>query len=429
MARLTEHVRFEGASGATLDARLELPEGGEPVGYAIFAHCFTCSKHLFAPTRISRALAGHGIATLRFDFTGLGHSEGEFENTSFSSNVGDLVAAARFLEAQHEAPKLLIGHSLGGSAVLMAAAQIEACRAVATINAPCEPEHVERLFGGSIATIEGQGKAEVTLQGRTFTITDAFLDDLRSHRMTETIAGLSQALLVCHAPRDEMVGIDNATRIFTSAKHPKSFIGLDGADHLLTDAEDAAWLASMIAAWAPRYTEFEKQAEQRPPDEYSKIDPDTVVVTEAEDGHYKAHVVVGRHHLLADEPAEVGGEDAGPSPYDLVSAALGACTTMTMRMYAERKAWPLDRVKVELRHSKIHAEDCDHCEEKTGKIDRIERVIHIEGDALDDDQRHRLFEIANKCPVHRTLHRANDVVSTLAETGERYEDLAEDEEA
>jgi putative redox protein len=397
-----QRITFAGASGAELVGRLHAPHGA--AAYALFAHCFTCSKDIKAAVRVSRALASKGIATLRFDFTGIGESEGDFADTSFSSNVQDLVAAAAYLRSAHRAPVLLIGHSLGGAAILAAAQQIPEAAAVATIGAPFDPEHVRRLFVDAAARIEQDGVAEVAIAGRTFRIKQQFLDDLATHCSAEKIGALGKALAVFHSPQDNIVGIDNAAKIYQAARHPKSFISLDGADHLLQREADARYVADVLAAWASRY--LPERAEEA-------TEPRRVVVAGGSRG-FRQSVQVGPHRLSADEPLSVGGEDSGPTPYELLLAGLGACTSMTMRMYAERKKWPLDGVTVRLSHDKIHAADCESCETKVGKIDDIEREISIEG-VLDDEQRARLMEIADKCPVHRTLHSEVRIRSRLAE--------------
>ncbi len=390
-------IRFPGALGDTLAARLDLPPNA-PVAFALFAHCFTCSKDTLAASRISAALTAHGIGVLRFDFTGLGGSQGDFANTNFSSNIADLIAAARWLRDQRRAPQILIGHSLGGAAVLAAAGQIPEAAAVATIGAPFDPVHVRHLLESAIGEIEAAGEAEVALAGRKFRIKKQFLEDLGSQNTRDRIAGLRKALLIFHSPRDTTVDIENAAQIFMAAKHPKSFVSLDTADHLLTRKEDAAYVAAVLAAWASRY--IDQRPTQTAP---LAAVPDVVTVSETREGRFTQAISVGRHQLRADEPVSVGGDDSGPSPYDFLLAGLGACTSMTLRMYADQKQWPLKRVTVHLEHEKIHAQDCTECETKEGKIDRIEREIEIEGE-LDEAQRARLLEIANKCPVHRTLH-------------------------
>lgn len=405
MSVRSRKVEFAGSLGAVLAARLDLP-AGRPRAYALFAHCFTCSKDILAASRIASALADHGIATLRFDFTGLGASEGEFANTGFSSNVEDLVAAADWLRKEHQAPMLLVGHSLGGAAVLAAAGSIAEVKAVATIGAPADAEHVTHSFSASIADIEKFGEAKVSLAERTFTIRKSFLDDVRASNLSGQIAHLKRALIILHAPMDEVVGIDNASAIFRAARHPKSFISLDGADHLLTRHEDAVFVADTLVAWANRYL----PAAGKP-----QHGPDGVVrVRETGNGKFQQDVLINGHHLLADEPASVGGDGTGPSPYDLLSAALGTCTSMTLRMYAGYKKLDLGRVTVDVSHGKVHADDCAGCGEgRTGKIDRFERVISVEGEVAPELQS-KLAEIAGKCPVHRTLEAEAVVVTRIA---------------
>jgi uncharacterized OsmC-like protein/fermentation-respiration switch protein FrsA (DUF1100 family) len=405
----TERFQFQGSKGQQLAATLDSPEK-RVRAYALFAHCFTCGKDVLAAKRIAVALAARGIAVLRFDFTGLGSSEGDFANSTFSSNVADLVRAADHLRTAYAAPALLIGHSLGGAAVLAAASQIPDAKAVVTIAAPSDPAHVTGLFPDSIEKIRQQGEAEVSLAGRPFTIKRAFLDDVAERNLMDHITRLHKALLVMHAPTDDTVGIDNATRIFVAAKHPKSFVSLADADHLLSNRRDSLYAADVIAAWASRY--LDGQEPDRDADA-SKA-PREVVVRETRNGRFQQTVTVGPHQLLADEPLPSGGDDTGLAPYDLLLAGLGACTSMTMRLYAERKSLPLDRTTVTLRHSKIHAEDCAECETKVGMLDQIERVISMEG-PLDAEQRKRLMEIADKCPVHRTLTSEVRILSRAAD--------------
>jgi uncharacterized OsmC-like protein/pimeloyl-ACP methyl ester carboxylesterase len=393
----TERFQFEGEGGHQLAAALDLPDR-EPIAYALFAHCFTCGKDVLAARRIALALAEKGIAVLRFDFTGLGSSEGDFANSTFSSNVADLVHAADHLRATRQAPALLIGHSLGGAAILAAAEKIPEAHAVITIAAPSDPNHVTGMFKDRIEEIRQNGRAEVSLAGRPFPITREFLDDIAEHELMRHVTGLHKALLVMHAPTDDTVGIDNATRIFIAAKHPKSFVSLADADHLLSDKRDTAYAAEVIAAWVSRYIGSTAPAQATSSGEA----PRQVVVRETRNSKLQQTVTIGPHRLVADEPVAVGGEDTGPGPYDFLLTALGACTSMTMRLYADRKALPLDRVTVTLRHSKIYAKDCEECETREGMLDQIDRVIGMEG-ALDADQRKRLLEIADKCPVHRTL--------------------------
>ena len=404
----TERFQFASTEGHKLAAALDLPDR-KPLAYALFAHCFTCGKDVLAAKRIAVALATRGIAVLRFDFTGLGSSEGDFANSTFSSNVTDLVRAADHLRESRNAPALLIGHSLGGAAILAAAASIPEAKAVVTIAAPSDPAHVTGLFSDRIEDIRKAGKAEVSLAGRPFTIKREFLDDIAEQGLTTRLANLHKALLVMHAPTDDMVGIDNATRIFVAAKHPKSFVSLAGADHLLSEKRDSSYVADVIAAWSSRYVEL---APEQIADTGNA--PRQVVVRETGNGKFQNMVTVGPHGLLADEPVAAGGEDTGPGPYDFLLAGLGACKSMTMRLYADRKSFPLERATVTLRHGRIHAQDCAECETKEGMLDQIEVAIGLQG-ALDADQRKRILEIADKCPVHRTLTSEIRIVTRAAD--------------
>jgi putative redox protein len=391
MAR--QRFNFAGTTGE-LAGSLETP-ATKPHAYALFAHCFTCGKDSAAASRISRTLAANGIGVLRFDFTGLGGSDGDFANTGFSSNIEDLVAAADHLRATHEAPALLIGHSLGGTAVLAAAERIPEAKAVVTIGSPATPGHVIKQFAADVERIERDGEAEVQLAGRPFRIRRSFLDDLRSAKLEERIRRLRRAILVMHAPFDTIVSIDEAGTIFQSAMHPKSFLSLDKADHLLTAVDDAQYAANTIAAWASRYL----------------LDGNAASKAEVAGGHVQVgegnrkflrHVASDDHAWLADEPLRVGGDNLGPDPYEHLLAALGACTSMTVRMYANGKDWPLENIDVALEHSREHATDCEGCEQPGAQIDVIRRTIRLEGD-LDPEQRRRLLQIADRCPVHRTL--------------------------
>jgi putative redox protein len=398
---------FPGSSGDDLAARLELPDGSVRA-FALFAHCFSCSKDMLAARRIASGLATAGVAVLRFDFTGLGSSEGDFANTDFSSNVEDLIRAANYLRSNYEAPVILIGHSLGGAAALAAAERIPEAKAVVTISAPADVAHVLGQLGGSLDLIRSEGEAEVTLAGRPFRIRRSFVEDAEMQRLEENIRTLGKALLVLHSPRDEVVGIDNASRIFLAARHPKSFISLDDADHLLSRPQDASYAAGVIAAWAARYI-------PAPPAELAEAEH--VVVRETGEGKFQNLVIAGRHRLIADEPAAAGGLDTGPNPYDSLSIALGACTAMTLRVYAEQKKLALGRVAVEVRHGKVAADHCADCSEvaegRSGKIDRFERIIRIEG-KIDAGLGAKIVEIADKCPVHRTLKSTPAIVTRVA---------------
>lgn len=400
----TEKLSFVGHAGDTLAARLDLPNGPH-LATAIFAHCFTCSKDIIAARRIAARLSSMGIAVLRFDFTGLGHSGGEFENTSFTSNVDDLVAACQALDARGMPPSLIIGHSLGGAAVLKAAPMMESIKAVVTIGAPFDPSHVTHNFARAIPEIVDKGVAEVSLGGRPFRIGKSFIEDVNQTALTASIAKLGAALLVLHAPRDATVGIENASNIFLAAKHPKSFVTLDDADHLITNPDDAEYAADVIAAWSKRYLKLPE------PVQPAQAPEGVLRVTEADANGFLQDVQSGAHHLLADEPAKFGGTNKGLTPYGFVSAGLGACTSMTIRMYARRKGWPLDSVSVDITHAKEHAADA--ADPANAKVDHFDRIIHLGGE-LTDDQRAKLLEIADKCPVHRTLERASTVTTHLA---------------
>lgn len=390
-----DKVEFVGSGGVKLAGRLERAEG-EPRATALFAHCFTCSKDVAAASRVSRALAARGISVLRFDFTGLGNSDGDFENTTFSSNVDDLCAAAEWLKQEYEAPELLVGHSLGGAAVLRAAARLEGVRAVATIGAPFEPGHVKKLLRSAQDEIEREGKATVELAGRSFTIKREFLEDLERHESPEFLSKLRCAKLLMHSPTDEVVGIDNAGHLYDALRHPKSFVCLDEADHLLSRKEDSTYVAGVLATWSSRYLSRPEAAAPSDRDEGN-------VVVQGRTGSFRTRIAAGNHAWMADEPEGAGGTDVGPSPYDMLLAALGSCTSMTLHLYAKRKGWALTSVRVALRHEHVHAKDGEGLEGKgPGRLQRLTRDISVEG-SLDDDQLGRLTEIANKCPVHRTL--------------------------
>ena len=417
MSARIERITFAGSGGDDLAARLDLP-AGPPRAFALFAHCFTCGKDLRSAGRLATALTEAGYGVLRFDFTGLGNSGGDFSNTNFSSNTEDLLLAVDWLRTNHGAPQLLVGHSLGGTAVLSVASEVEEVEAVVTIGAPADVGHLTGLFETSLDEIEEAGEATVHLAGREFCIRRQFLDDLTTHTVSERVAGLDAALLVLHSPIDNTVGVENAGEIFGAARHPKSFVALDGADHLLSGPGDAEFAASMIAAFASRYVCDESGA-LAPPAPHAA--DRTVVVAETSQGTFLNHVVVGPHRLLADEPTSVGGFDAGPAPYDLLGAALGACTSMTLRLYADRKELPVDRITVEVGHGKVHLDDCEVCvdddrfEGVTAQVDLFERAITIEGPDLSDDDRERLLAIADRCPVHRTLEATSAVSTRLTD--------------
>lgn len=402
-----QRIKFPNSAGDELAGILDLPDAA-PRAFALFAHCFTCSKDVKAAVNISRSLNLEGIAVLRFDFTGLGQSDGTFADTSFSSNVEDLLCAARWLASEHRAPEILIGHSLGGTAVLQAAAEIPSAVAVATIGSPSSPTHITHMLKGAEAELRERGEADVQLGGRPFRIRQQFVDDLDEHDVHNNIAKLRKALLIMHAPLDEIVEIDNASELFVAAKHPKSFVSLDTADHLMSKQEDSRYAGSVLAAWASRYIE--------PPADDGRVQLQAVadgVVARTESGGFRTDVVAGEHRFVADEPQGVGGSDAGPSPYDYLSAALATCTTMTLKMYADHKKIDLKSATVSVRHGRVHADDCADCDSTSGKIDEFRRELRLDGD-LDDSVRQRMLEIADRCPVHKTLHNEIKVRTTLA---------------
>ncbi|HDZ06844.1 hypothetical protein LCGC14_0050300 [marine sediment metagenome] len=397
-----EKVSFTNSQGKQLAARLELPNNQAAHSYAIFAHCFTCNKNFSAVRNISRALVNKGIAVLRFDFTGLGESEGDFEETNFSSNVTDLIDAANFLEANYKAPSLLIGHSLGGAAVIFAASELESVLAVATVGAPSSPAHVQHLFKSNVAEINATGKAKVNIGGRDFTIKKDFIDDIESKPMQDILKNMRKPFLVIHSPQDTIVGIENAQELYHYAHHPKSFVSIDKADHLLMNNEDSTYVGNVIAGWAERYLDIPKRQELKTAHQ--------VAVSIGNEG-FTSEIVSGKHLLIADEPVSFGGNDFGPSPYDYVSSGLGACTAMTLRMYATRKKWDLQKVIVHVDHGKEHAPDSENIS-TVKKIDTFKRKIELFG-ILDDTQRKRLLEIADKCPVHKTLESEAIIITEL----------------
>ncbi|WP_299887655.1 bifunctional alpha/beta hydrolase/OsmC family protein [uncultured Lacinutrix sp.] len=397
-------VSFTNPEGQLLVGRIELPINQHPHNFAIFAHCFTCNKNLSAVKNISRALTQNGFGVLRFDFTGLGESDGDFENTNFSGNVEDLISAANFLEKEYASPTLLIGHSLGGAASIFAAAKIASVKAVATIGAPSNPKHVQHLLHSSIDEIKANGKAKVNLGGREFTIKKQFLDDIESKSLPEVAQNLRKAILVIHSPQDTTVSIKNAEDIYVAARHPKSFVSIDGADHLLMRKEDSRYVGNIISNWSKRYVTI-------PESEKLSTKHQVIASLDTADG-FSTQMKVGNHYMMADEPLSFGGNDFGPSPYELVSAGLSACTAMTVQMYTKRKEWDLQNIEVHTSYTKTHAKDCEDCEDNTAKIDTFYREIKLVGN-LDDKQKARILQIADKCPVHKTLHNETQVITEL----------------
>lgn len=401
----SQSVEFSNADGAPLSGVLETLDGGASA-WAIFAHCFTCSKKSLAASRVARGLAEQGIGVLRFDFTGLGESGGDFSTSGFSSDVADLVAAADWMASTGRAVSLMIGHSLGGAATVVAAKALKDVKAVVTIGAPSDAGHIVEQFKESVPEIEADGRAQVNLGGRPFTLSRTFLEEVRKTTVIDAVKDLRKPFLILHAPGDDVVGIDNATDLFVAAKHPKSFVSLDRADHLLSGKNDAAFAIDVISGWSAQYTGIVGKAQEAEP-QANKV----IVRETGANGPYQNEVLIGGRKFFADEPASYGGADTGPDPYAWVIAGLGACTSITMRMYANRKKWPVEQVTIRLEHDKRHADDCVDC----GPGDRIDvftRYIEIEGD-LDEEQRARMLEIADRCPVHRTLESGAKVETHL----------------
>ena len=393
-------VSFKNSEGHQLSGRLDFPLIGKPKAYVLFAHCFTCSKNLKSVEHISQAFTQQGMAILRFDFTGLGQSKGDFADTNFSSNLSDLREAYNFLEENYEAPQIMVGHSLGGAAVLHVSGDLENVKAVATIGAPSTPDHVSHLLENGRKDLEEKGVADVNIGGRTFKMKKQFLDDLEEKKGKGVIRELNRALLIIHSPQDSIVGIENAQEIYLEAKHPKSFVSLDGGDHLMTSEADARYAGSIIANWASRYIEVNAQEEA----------PEGEVITRIGSKGYTTEVIAGSHLMVSDEPPSVGGDDRGPTPYGYLLSGLGACTAMTLRMYADYKKIPLEEVEVKLTHDKIHKKDGENSESSEGKIDQIKRKIKITGD-LTPEQRKRLIEIADRCPVHKTIEGKPEILT------------------
>ena len=390
-------VNFKNKDGFKMSGRMDLPADKEPLAYALFAHCFTCTKNLKAIAHICRSLTDRGLAVLRFDFTGLGDSQGDFSETNFSSNIEDLIVAANFMKEEFEPPGVLIGHSLGGAAVLHAGSRIASAKAIVTIGAPSDPAHLKKSFRDSQQILEKEGQAKIAIGGKSLTVKKQFLDDLEKVQMQKAIRDLKKPLLILHSPIDEIVDSENAAIIFKAAFHPKSFISLDKADHLLTNEADAIYAGSVIAAWAEKYLDI---IEKR---KWIKDPRDNRVLARIGQTLYRTDILANGHHLVADEPRSVGGNNLGPTPYDLLVSGLGACTCMTLRMYADRKKWPVESISIKLNHQKIHANECRGCETQSGKLDRIDLEIDIKGE-INQEQKKRMLEIAEKCPVHRTLH-------------------------
>lgn len=403
----TGKVTFKNKDGQELHGDLILPVDRKPHYFAIFAHCFTCGKDISAIHNISLALSQKGLGVLRFDFTGLGRSDGEFSETNFTSNIDDIKSAADYLSENYEEPSMLIGHSFGGTAVLLAGSQMDSIKAIVSIAAPGEPDHVLGLLNEDISEIKKKGKATVSLADRDFEIKEQFIDDVEAQGVLRALEDMrDKALLIIHSPQDKVVDIINARNIYMAAHHPKSFVSLDGADHLMSNKEDSLYAGNIIASWAERYLPNRKEVQLKSEEE---------VLAVLEEGPFLTQILAGPHHMLADEPEEAGGSNLGPTPYEFLAAGLGACTAMTIKMYTDRKKWPLKEVKVHLTYNGTYKEDCENCEDDERRIGRFERTIELEGE-LDEKQKERILRIANKCPVHKTLTKGVDIKTELKES-------------
>lgn len=398
-------VSFKKSSSKVLKGVLELPTNKKPKNFVLFAHCFTCNKNFHAPSKIGKSLASKGYGLLRFDFTGLGDSEGDFEDTNFSSNVEDLIAAAEFLKKEYVAPTMIVGHSLGGAAALFASKQIDSIKCIVTINAPSNLSHVQKHFESSVDEIEQAGFANIKIGGRSFKIKKQFIKDLKSNEDASALKEIKKSLLIMHSPQDKIVSIKHAEDLYRAARHPKSFVSLDGSDHMLSTKEDSEYVGSVISAWAGKYLKEPKAPE---------LETDHEVMANLGETGFTTQIIAGNHHFIADEPKKMGGSDLGPNPYELVSSGLAACTSMTIQMYARRKKWTVENVETHVSYSKKHATDCADCENKKAKIDNFEREISIKGD-LDKKQLKRLMEIADKCPVHKTLSAQAQITTKLTD--------------
>lgn len=392
--------------GYRLNAFLELPPNRRPAYFAIFAHCFTCNNNLNAVRHISTALTVHGVGVVRFDFTGLGKSEGTFAESHFSSNVADLVAVYRYMDSHFEAPALMVGHSLGGAAVLAAADRLPALKAVATIGAPSSIDHVKKHFDLIKGEENGDADYEVHIGGRPFLINNTFLEEMEKTDLLAIVKRLHKPVLFLHSPGDQIVGIENAQHLYEHAVHPKSFVSLDHADHLLSKKADSIYTADMIAAWSARYMPVEENIM------LNNYGEQIVAYLDLGQSKFTTNLQTPRHAFIADEPLEAGGENMGPSPYDYLSAALAACTTMTVRLYAERKAWDLQEVFVYITYTHKHEDDMKDGTITPGHLEVFSKKLRFVGN-LDEVQKERLKEIAAKCPVHQTLSLPAHIETSL----------------
>lgn len=395
----TQELKIKNRDGVELSATIDFPSNQKPSQIAIFSHCFTCTSNLNAVRNINRALTQNGFAVVRFDFTGLGKSGGDFKNSHFEANVEDLVDVHQYITENYFAPEFIVGHSLGGSAAIVAAHKIPALKAVCTIGSPADVEHTTKHFKSQVKELEDNGETQVTIGGREYSVNQNFVDGFKKHKLPEIIKSLKKPILIFHSPIDEVVGVYNAQEIYENAMHPKSFVSLDDADHLLSKKEDSLYVGNVISSWVSRYLP-KKQKEKQDPEKHQLVANLNLV-----EDKFTTSISTDDHTLLADEPVSLGGDNFGMSPYELVSAGLAACTTMTLKLYAERKKWSLKDVKVYLSHAKEKNEQGE-------TVDVFKKEIEIKG-AVDDTQKDRLIEIASKCPVHKTLVNTSQIYTVL----------------
>ncbi len=393
--------RFLNKNGLELSAHLYRPLDRVPGFYALFAHCFTCKDNFSVVSKICKALSQQGVAVFSLDFTG--NQNEATQRQVFAAGISDLVDAAVFLEKNFQAPKMLLGHSLGGTATIYAATKLSTVDAVVSIATPAFPDQIQKLFQGAA---DKSGNSTIHIGGAPFRISQEFWEEIVQKPIKGVLKGMKKSLLLMHSPQDEVVGVENSLELFDQAEHPKSFISLEGADHLISDLKDSEYIGEVVAAWSKRFVPFQEDIAQY------DTKGNHVFVRLSGEG-FATEIKTPNHHLISDEPLEVGGTNLGPNPYDLLMAALGSCTAMTLKLYAARKKWPLTEVSVYLNHNKIHLEDSKHSGEPGAKVSHFTRIIELEGD-LDQEQRHRLLEISNRCPVHKTLQEEIVIQTLLA---------------
>lgn len=392
MIKSSQKITFENSRGEKLSARIAFPIDRKPHNFAVFANCFTSNKNFKAIRYITQSLTAEGFGVLSFDFTGLGESEGNFAGTAFSSSVDDLICAANYLKENYVAPTLIVGHSLGGAAVILAASQVDEIKAVVTSGTPSARQHVRNLLKSGIEEIEENGVAEVDIGGRPFTVKKEFIDDLVNQKLPGVVKQIRKSYLGLHSAQDTIVGIENESELYLAVRHPRSFISPDGADHLLSKEKDACCAGDLIVTWAKRYVEIP---------EIEELSTQSRVVAYLDTSEkFTTHIKADQRSLIADEPENFGANVFGPSPYQLVASGLATCTLMTLHLYAELKKWDLQEVFRHIRHETTHLEDWKDCENPKAQIDKFTRDLELIGD-LDVEQKQKLLEVSGKCPVHQ----------------------------